>query len=93
MRTRFLRHFNDAAVNMELPRGFKSKAPITEIERNNLDRWLLKEPRALFREDDDESESSPTFHGAKKSPRFSWITMNQSEWAKILNSQRKALIK
>ena len=88
-----LEAFNDAAVNMELPRGFKSKAPITEIERKNLDRWLLKEPRALFREDDDdESESNPTFHGAKKSPRFSWITMNRSEWAKILNSKGKPLL-
>lgn len=89
-----LEAFNDAAVNMELPRGFMSKAPITEIERKNLDRWLLKEPRALFREDDDddESESSPTFHGAKKSPRFSWITMNRSEWAKILNSKGKPLL-
>ncbi|MDG1324580.1 MAG: hypothetical protein P8P49_02355 [Opitutales bacterium] len=90
---KFFEAFNDAAVNMKLPRGFKSKAPITEIERKNLDRWLLKEPRALFREDeDDESESSPTFHGAKESPRFSWITMNQSEWSKILNTKGKPLL-
>ena len=85
--------FSDAAVYMDLPKGFKSAAPISEIERKNLDRWLLKEPRALFREDeDDESEISPEFHGAKKSPRFSWISMNQGEWAKILNSKGKPLL-
>jgi len=82
--------FSDAAVNMELPQGFTCAAPINEIKRRNLDRWLLKEPRALFREDmDDESERSRShsLHGSKKSPRFSWITWNQSKWSKISNNK------
>ena len=40
--------FSDAAVYMDLPKGFKSAAPISEIERKNLDRWLLKEPGLCF---------------------------------------------
>ena len=90
---KFYEAFSDAAVNMDLPKGFKSAAPISEIERKNLDRWLLKEPGHYFGQDEDyESESNSAFHGSKKSPRFNWISMNQGEWAKILNSKGKPLL-
>jgi len=50
--------------------GLICVAPDKHLKRGSLDRWLHKEPRALFRRDKDEITDEVT----NKSPRISWVT-------------------
>ena len=62
-------------LKMEANSGFICQSP-DNLNRGNLDRWLLKEPRALFRRDADEDIEEKYL----KSPRIGWIKWLQNEW-------------
>ena len=65
-------------LKMEANSGFVSESPVKELKRGNLDRWLHKEPRALFRRDSDEDIEEKYL----KSPRIGWINWEKPAWEK-----------
>lgn len=59
--------------------GFRNSPPEDQLKRGQLDRWLLKEPRALFRKDrDDENEYGDD--EVPKSPRMRWMLWDKETW-------------
>ena len=62
-------------LKMDSDSGFICQSP-DDLNRGNLDRWLHKEPRALFRRDADEDIEEKYL----KSPRIGWIKWLQKEW-------------
>ena len=70
--------FYQAVQEFSMPEdsGFKCNAPEAQLRREQLDRWLLKEPRALFRQDEDDIFQETPYN----SPRMKWISWNKSEW-------------
>ena len=71
--------FAKAVQEFDMPAGsgFKKGAPEDYLKRGQLDRWLLKEPRALFRKDgDDENDKEEV----PRSPRMRWILWDKESW-------------
>ena len=58
--------------------GLSANLPNEHLNRGNLDRWLLKEPRALFRRDADEDIEEKYL----KSPRIGWVKWLQNGYEK-----------
>jgi hypothetical protein len=95
--------FYQAVQEFSMPAGsgFECNAPERYLKRGQLDRWLLKEPRALFRQDADDKEFFQ--ETPYKSPRMKWVTWNKSQWKfpnetkvqgfrlAMLNSDRKTM--
>ncbi len=71
-------NFSRVVEKFEMPRdsGFICEAPEDALRRGNLDRWLLKEPRALFRRDKDEASGEIP----SKSPRVGWVKWVQNKF-------------
>jgi len=70
--------FGWAVENLEIEEGtgIVCEAPDKKMKRGSLDRWLLKEPRALFKRDKDEINQEQS----NKSPRISWIKWDSNIW-------------
>lgn len=64
--------------NFSSESGFDCKSPTSLVSRDSLSRWLLKEPRALFKRDLKDGHSEDP----EKSPRMKWITWDHNLWAK-----------
>lgn len=65
-------------LKMDSSSGFICQSPNEHLNRGNLDRWLLKEPRALFRRDADEDIEEKYL----KSPRIGWVKWLQNGYEK-----------
>ena len=70
---------------MQVGSGFSCKAPEKYLNRGQLDRWLLKEPRALFRKDVDvrdgyAREEEELAEESQRTPRMRWVKWEKNEW-------------
>jgi hypothetical protein len=72
--------FGSAIENLKMDpeSGFICQSPNEHLNRGNLDRWLHKEPRALFRRDADEDIEEKYL----KSPRIGWVKWLQNGYQK-----------